>query len=60
MAPDTESKEESFTRELFKQYAECKNYNFIPKLEYNIQDEVKCAAANSTTKSKRDYYHLTK
>ena len=61
MAPDTESKEESFsTRKIFKQHAQCKKYNLIPKLEYKILDEVKCAAANSTTKSEHDYYCLTK
>ena len=32
---NTESTEETFTRELFKQYARCKKYNLIPKLEYN-------------------------
>ena len=50
-----------YRRDLFKQYVECKKYNLIPKLEYNkILHDVKCAAANSITKSKRDYYQLAK
>ena len=60
MTANSKNTEETFTRELFKQYAECNFLKLIPKLEYKILHDVKCAAANSITKSKRDYYQLAK
>ena len=52
--------EEIFKRELLKRYDEYKKY-LIPKDEYyKIIDSVKSASANSHTKSRTDYYLISK